>query len=84
MLMRFAVENFLEDRDLKNVQPITIKGYKRTLDEFNEHCISQEIVDTSQITRATLKSYFLYCKNERGNSPVTLNHKLITLRAFFN
>lgn len=84
MLMRFAIQSFLDDRELKNAQPVTIRGYKAVLDEFNKYLAEQEIFDTSGVNKAVVKSYFVMCMKERGNNPSTLNHKLTAVRAFFN
>ncbi|WP_026962308.1 tyrosine-type recombinase/integrase [Alicyclobacillus herbarius] len=84
MLLKFAVKDFLDDRTYKNVSPYTVAGYRRTLDEFHDFCVRQKIVDVTEVTPAVIKQYFIFCQREKGNNAVTLNHKLINLRAFFN
>lgn len=84
MLFKFAVKDFIDDRRLKNLSPYTITGYEQTLGEFHGFCISRSIVDSSDVTHELVKQYFLHCQSKRGNNAVTLNHKLINLRAFFN
>ncbi|MFB5191717.1 tyrosine-type recombinase/integrase [Alicyclobacillus fastidiosus] len=84
MLLKYAVKDFLDDREYKNVSPFTLSGYRRTLNEFHRFCVDQEIVGVTDVTPAIMKQYFIFCQKERGNNPVTLNHKLINLRAFFH
>ncbi|MFD1676817.1 tyrosine-type recombinase/integrase [Alicyclobacillus fodiniaquatilis] len=74
----------MDDRQLKNASPHTILGYQRTLGEFHQFCVNNEVVDSGDVTHSLIKRYFLHCQSERGNNAVTLNHKLINIRAFFN
>ncbi|GMA63148.1 site-specific integrase [Alicyclobacillus fastidiosus] len=84
MLIKFAIKDFIDDRQLKNLSQHTISGYQRTLSEFHQFCVENSVVDTGDVTHSLVKRYFLYCQAERGNNAVTLNHKLINIRAFFN
>lgn len=84
MLVKFAIQEFLEEKEFLNLSDKTIIAYKLALREFHTFLIEQEIVDVTEVSNATVKKYLLYCKNQRKNSPVTINSKLKNLRAFFN
>lgn len=84
MLLKFAIKDFLEDRELKSLSPYTLAGYKRTLDEFYQFCIDKEIINIEDVTTNTIKSYLIFCQKERKNNARTLNHKFFNLRIFFN
>ncbi|QHZ56925.1 tyrosine-type recombinase/integrase [Brevibacillus sp. NSP2.1] len=84
MLLKFAVKDFMEDRELKNISSYTLDRYTRTLNEFHEFCVKDEIVNAEQVTNNTIKKYLLYCQNEKGNNPTTKNSKLRVLKSFFN
>lgn len=84
MLFKFAVKDFIEDREFKNLSPVTIENYQRTLNEFHDFCVDREIVDVTDVTPATIKSYLLHCQKERKNNPTSINTKLHNLKIFFN
>lgn len=84
MLLKFAIRDFVEDRELRNLSPVTLTGYRRTLDEFHSFCIEKEITNVEDVTINHIKSYLLYCQKERNNNARTLNHKFGNLRIFFN
>lgn len=84
MLIKFAIKEFLEEKEFKNVSLKTLQNYSETLTMFHTFCIKNEIVDLSDATQSIIKSYLRYCKNERNNKPVTLNSRLLTLKIFFN
>jgi len=84
MLLKFAIKDFMQDREYKNLSKASITGYKFTLNEFHAYCVEQEILDTQEVTGNTIKGYILYCQKERKNNPKSCNHKLINLKAFFN
>ena len=84
MLLKFAIKEFLDDREFKNLSPVTIVGYKSFLEIFLEYCTRNEIIDIDEITASTVKGFLLEAKNVKGNNPVTINTKLKNLKAFFN
>jgi len=84
VLLKFAIKDFKEDREFKNLSPKTIESYMSALNEFQEFCGKQEIVDVSDVTPNTVKSYLLYCQKERNNNVTTRNSKLHVLKIFFN
>ncbi|MFD1676455.1 site-specific integrase [Alicyclobacillus fodiniaquatilis] len=83
-VIEICCKGFLDDREYKNVSPYTLSEYKRISNEFHKFCVDREIVGVTDITPASLKQYFIFCQKERSNNAVTLNHKLINLRAFFH
>lgn len=83
MLLKFAIKDFLADREFRNLRPDTVTSYRYTLDGFHDYCIKNSVVDTSGVTPATIKGYLLHCKKECANNPTSMNHKLRNLRVFF-
>lgn len=84
MLLRFAISDFKDDREYRNLSPKTIASYLLTLNEFQAFCASQEIVNVHDVRQSNVKSYLLHCQKERNNNPTTRNSKLHTLKIFFN
>lgn len=84
MLLKFAVKDFMEEKELKNVSIHTIDRYTRTLKDFHDFCIKDEIINVEQITNSTIKKYLLHCQNEKGNNATTKNSKLRVLKSMFN
>lgn len=84
MLLKFALQDFIDDREFKNLSPKTIIGYKDILGQFVNYCNENEVVNVQDITQNTIKKYLMYCKNTLGNNPTSLNHKLNRLNAFLN
>lgn len=84
LLLKFAVQDFIDDREFKNISQKTIIGYKDILNQFINYCSANEIINVQDITQNTIKKYLVYCKNELGNNPTSLNHKLTRLNALLN
>lgn len=84
MLLKFAIKEFLDEREFRQVSPKTITNYKFFLGDFHSYCTNNEIIDISDITQSTIKSFLLYCQKKKGNNPTTVNTKLQALKAFFN
>ena len=84
LLLKFAIKDFIEDREFKNMAKETIRGYHLTLNEFHNYCIRNEIIDSQEVVPNVIKGYILYCQKERKNNPKTYNHKIINIKAFFN
>lgn len=83
MLLKFAVKDFMDDREFRNLRPDALTSYRYTLQGFHDYCTKNEIVDTSDTTAATVKGYLMFCKKHSGNNSTTINHKLRNLRVFF-
>jgi integrase/recombinase XerD len=71
LLLKFAIQEFKDDREYKNLSPRTIASYLMTLKEFQSYCAEQEIVSVEDVTQSVIKSYLIYCQKERGNNPTT-------------
>ncbi|MCU5063560.1 phage integrase N-terminal SAM-like domain-containing protein [Bacillus cereus] len=84
MLLKFAIQDFKDDREFKNLSSRTIGSYLLTLNEFQGFCSERELIDVNDITSNVVKSYLLYCQKQRKNNPTTRNTKLHTLKIFFN
>ncbi|WP_312471253.1 tyrosine-type recombinase/integrase [Neobacillus sp.] len=84
MLLKFAIQDFKEDREFKNLSEQTIKTYMFQLNEFQSFCSEKEILNVEDVTANTMKSYFLFCMKSKMNNPVTVNTKIKNLKAFFN
>lgn len=84
MLLKFAIQDFIDDREYKNLSKNTIETYQIILKDFQAHCSAQSIINLFEVTQATIKSYLLACQREQGNNATTRNTKLRTLKTFFN
>lgn len=84
MLLKFAIQDFKDDREFQNLSIQTIKTYQIILREFQNYCAEKEVLNVEDVTTNTVKSYLLYCKKTKGNNPVTINTKIKNLKAFFN
>jgi integrase/recombinase XerD len=84
MLLKFAIQDFRDDREYQNLSKQTIKTYQIMLGEFQQFCVEKEILNVEDVTNNTVKSYLLHCVKFKGNNPVTINTKIKNLRAFFN
>ncbi|HDR3653089.1 TPA: tyrosine-type recombinase/integrase [Bacillus anthracis] len=83
MLLKFAFQDFLDDRKFKNTTVTNIRNYQTILGEFVNYCIDNEIINVEDITYANIRQYLLGCQ-ERGNGAGTINTKLLRIRAFLN
>lgn len=84
MLLKFAIKDFFDDVEFRNLRPESIKSYHYTLHAFHEFCVKEGVVDTGDITTSLIRSFLLHCKNDRNNNPVSLNHKLRNIKALCN
>ena len=84
MLLKFAIKEFQEDREFRQIAKATLTNYMGCLKEFHAYCLEKEIIDIVDVTSHTIKSYLIYCQKERGNNPTTINSKLRSIKIFFN
>lgn len=84
MLIKFAIQTFLEDRELKNLSQVSIKNYEITLKDFQKFCAENNILNVDEVTTSIIRSYLVYCQKEKKNKPATIAHKVRDLKAFFN
>jgi integrase/recombinase XerD len=83
LLLKFAVQDFLDDRVFKNLSSTTIGSYKDILGQFQKFCNEHEILNVEDVTTHNIKKYLLECQ-KKGNNATTTNSKLQRIRAFFN
>jgi integrase/recombinase XerD len=83
VLLKFAYQDFLDDRRFKNTTKTNIKNYEMLLGKFIEYCIENEIVNVEDITYSHVRQYLLNCQ-EKGDKASTINTKLLRIRAFLN
>ncbi|WP_078408719.1 tyrosine-type recombinase/integrase [Priestia abyssalis] len=83
MLLKFAVQDFLDDREFKNLSPTTISSYKEILKQFQSFCNDNEIVNVQDITPNVIKKFLLHYQ-KKGNNATTTNSKLQRVKAFLN
>lgn len=83
MLLKFAIQDFLDDRQFKNISPKTMETYELILKQFEEFCIDNEIVNVGEITPNVVKKFILHYQ-KKGNNASTTNTKLQRVKAFFN
>jgi len=84
MLLKFAIKEFIDERTFRQVSKKTINNYESLFKDFHQYCVDHEIVDVSDVTQSTIKSYLLYCQKEKGNAPSSLNTKLTAIKTLFN
>jgi integrase/recombinase XerD len=83
VLLKFAYQDFLEDRKFKNTTKTNIKNYEMLLGKFVEYCIENQVVNAEGITYSHVRQYLLKCQ-EKGDKAGTINTKLLRIRAFLN
>lgn len=84
MLLKFAIQDFKDDRIYKNLSERTIESYLATLNEFQSYCADRKIINVEDVTPSIIKSYIVFLQQERNNNPTTRNSKLHHLKIFFN
>ncbi|MGJ9383895.1 tyrosine-type recombinase/integrase [Salipaludibacillus sp. CF4.18] len=84
MLLKFAIQDFKDDREFKNMSPVTIDSYMFTFKDFQGFCAKREILNVEEVSASTIKSFLIHCQKDRKNNPVTINTKIKNLRALFN
>lgn len=83
MLLKFAFQDFIEDRKFKNTTSVNIQNYKTLLGGFIEYCIEQGAINVEDVTSGHVRSFLVECQ-EKGKGPGTINTKLQKIKAFFN
>jgi integrase/recombinase XerD len=83
LLLKFAYQDFLDDRRFKNTTKTNIKNYEMLLGKFIDFCIENEVVNVEDITYSHVRQYLLNCQ-EKGDKAGTINTKLLRIRAFLN
>ena len=81
MLLKFAYQEFLEDRKFRNTTEVNIQNYKVLLGGFIDYCHENNVLNVEEVKSIHVKSYLRYCQ-DKGNSANTINTKLQRIRAF--
>ncbi|MCP3738784.1 tyrosine-type recombinase/integrase [Rossellomorea sp. BNER] len=58
--------------------------YKTNLTEFNEYCLSNQVLNVNDVKRTIVKSYLHYIREDKKNKISTTNNKIRSLKTFFN
>lgn len=84
MLLKFAFEEFLSEKEFENLSKNTIEGYKMLFSDFLSWAEENGIERVEDVSSRHLKAYLNMCKTEKGNNPTSINTKRKQFRAFFN
>lgn len=60
LLLKFAIQDFLDDRKFKNVSKTTMDDYKMQLGQFLKFCNDNKIVNVEDITQSTIKNFIIF------------------------
>ncbi|MGE7217139.1 tyrosine-type recombinase/integrase [Priestia koreensis] len=83
MLLKFAVQEMYDDREFKNLSPVTLENYKEMLGQFEQYCRDNEVINVEDITANHVKKFLIQCQ-KKGNKPSSINSKLTRIKAFLN
>lgn len=84
-----AIQLFLDDCDLRNLSPFTIKYYQNKIHAFLNHLEEQDIV-TAKLSQCNVTEEMIqenvirYMRTYKGAKIVSINTRLHGLRSFFN
>ncbi|MDP9577960.1 UNVERIFIED_ORG: site-specific recombinase XerD [Bacillus sp. 1751] len=84
MLLKFAIQEFIEEKKFNNLSKNTVNTYSATLKDFQHFCSEKEIINAEEVREVTVKAFLIYCQEVRGNNVVSRNTKLHHLKIFFN
>ena len=68
MLLKFAIQEYYQEKRYQNVAPGTLQNYKYALEDLRVYCEEREITNINEITTRTIKGFFLTLQ-EKGNNP---------------
>lgn len=75
MLLKFAYEDFIADRQFRNTTERNIKNYRQLLYPFINYCLELGISNVEEVTHTHLRDYLIVCQS-KGNKPSTINSKI--------
>jgi integrase/recombinase XerD len=84
VLIRFAIKEFLSEKEYENLSTNTLKAYQMLFDDFLRWTEEQGFSRVQDLNTRAIKNYLSLCKTEKGNNPTSLNTKRRQFRAFFN
>lgn len=68
MLLKFAYQDFIEDRKFKNTTKVNIQNYKVLLGGFIDYCHDNNIQNVEEIESSHIKNYLKHCQKDKGNT----------------
>lgn len=81
MLLKFAIQDFIDERKFNNVSDYTINRYNQQFNQFYKFMVNEEVSNVEEITASHIKSFLLSFPNDK---PSTRNGRIRMLKAFFN
>lgn len=84
MLIRFAIKEFMSEKEYENLSQSTLSAYTMLFEDFLSWADEQGFQRVSDLNGRAMKGYLTRCKNERGNNPTSLNTKRKQFNTFFN
>jgi len=84
MLIKFAIDDFLGEKQLLNASEHTMRNYRSFFKGLLEWFRENNITHIEDVSTNTLRLYLMYCKEELHNGSNTVNTKLKNLKALFN
>lgn len=83
MLLKFAIQDFIEDREYNNSAESNIKNIRYNLRGFYDYCIENDLINVEDIKHVHVKVY-MNKRRKLGDKPNTLNTRLLRIRSLFN
>ncbi|MHC0552131.1 tyrosine-type recombinase/integrase [Salinicoccus sp. CNSTN-B1] len=83
MLLKFAIQDFIDDRRYNNSSAANIRNIHYNLNAFYDYCVENDIVNLEEIKHEHVKDY-LNRRRKLGDKPNTLNTRLLRIRSLFN
>ena len=83
MLLKFAIQDFIDDRKYNNSSEANIRNIHYALKGFYEYCTEKELLNIEDIKEEHVKNYMM-SRHEKGDKPSTLNTRLLRIRSLFN
>ncbi|WP_255298160.1 phage integrase SAM-like domain-containing protein [Bacillus wiedmannii] len=68
LLLKFAVLDFLDDREFKNVTLKTLQSYRDILKQFENFCLEHDVINVEDITTIIMKRYILHYQKKGNNA----------------
>ena len=83
MLLKFAFDDFIEDRKFNNTTESNISSYRYMVKPFIEYCVENGAINVEDVTRQHLKSYLMQYQ-QKGRKSNSINTIILRVKAFFN
>lgn len=83
VLLKFAIQDFIDDRKYNNSSKANITNIHYALKGFYDYCTEQELLNIEEINDEHVKAYMM-SRHNKGDKPSTLNTRLLRIRSLFN